>query len=116
MQPLPGFYAERIIPGEGFWGSHVYGTNGTIAFDYHGYSARHRLLDHHMQGWSGRYQGWNAVVEKVDFPLLDSTALNARKMTGPDQYIHDPLPRAERFIARVDHAKAARKAERIAAL
>jgi hypothetical protein len=36
--PLPYFYAERVIPAEGFAGNHVYVTNGIIAFDYHGYS------------------------------------------------------------------------------
>ena len=45
--PLDGFYGERIIPGEGFSGDHIYVTNGVIAFDYHGYSARERLLEHH---------------------------------------------------------------------
>jgi len=42
--PLPGFYAERIIPGEGFAGNHIYVTDGRIAFDYHGYSSRLKLL------------------------------------------------------------------------
>ena len=37
--PLEGFYGERIIPGEGFSGNHIYVTNGVIAFDYHGYSS-----------------------------------------------------------------------------
>lgn len=43
--PLEGFYGERIIPDEGFSGNHIYVTNGLIAFDYHGYCARERLLD-----------------------------------------------------------------------
>lgn len=28
-----------------------------------------------------------------------------RKMLGPDQYLHDPVPRARRFIQRVDHRR-----------
>ncbi|TGS09904.1 hypothetical protein EN830_35295, partial [Mesorhizobium sp. M1C.F.Ca.ET.187.01.1.1] len=50
--PLEGFYGERIIPGEGFSGNHIYVTNGVIAFDYHGYCARERLLEHHARGWA----------------------------------------------------------------
>ncbi|SPJ30776.1 hypothetical protein [Falsiruegeria mediterranea] len=42
--PLPGFHAERIIPGDGFAGNHIYVTDGTVAFDYHGYTLRNRLL------------------------------------------------------------------------
>ena len=114
IAPLPGFYGERIVPGEGFWGNHVYVTNGSIVFDHHGYSARNRLVAHHWRGWSGRYQGWHAQIRRVDFSLLDTAALNARRMRGPDQYFGDPVERAKRFIFRVDHVKAARKAERIA--
>ena len=109
--PLPGFYAERIVPGEGFAGSHVYVTNGQIAFDYHGYSSRMRLLLHHTGGWSNTYaEGWNCALEIVDFNLLDTSELNKREMLGPDQYLHDPIPRAHCFIERVNHSSAARKA------
>lgn len=108
--PLPGFHAERIIPAESFAGAHVYVTDGTVAFDYHGYSLRDRLLAHHRRGWSTRNPGWDCVVEKVDFDLLDTGALNQRRMLGPDQYLHDAVERAKRFIARVDHDRGARRA------
>jgi len=112
--PLPGFYAERIIPDDSFAGNHIYVTNGSIAFDHHGYSARARLVEHHWRGWSARYDGWDARINRVDFSLLDTAALNSRKMLGPDQYFGDPVERAERFISRVNHVQAARKAESLA--
>jgi hypothetical protein len=108
--PLPRFYAERIIPTEDFLGSHVYVTDGVISFDYHGYCIRDRLLKHHNRVWSSQYDGWLCAVERVDFDLLSTTELNKRKMRGPDQYLHDPIPRARRFIDRRDHAYAAAKA------
>ena len=111
IQPLPGFFAEHIVPDEGFSGSHIYVTNGAIAFDFHGYSVRDSLLGHHKRGWSRHHEGWQAEIRKVDFSLLNTATLNARKMLGPDQYFNDPVARAERFIARVDHIGAARKAE-----
>lgn len=97
--PLPGFYAERIVPGDGFAGNHVFATDGELAFDYHGYSCRMRLLLHHTNAWSeGSKRGWNCALEKVDFDLLDQGELNRRKMLGPGQYLHDPIPRALKFI------------------
>jgi len=105
--PLAGFRAERIIPAEGFAGNHVYVTDGTVAFDYHGYSLRDRLLAHHRRVWSTIHPGWDGVIEAVDFDLLSTTELNQRKMLGPDQYLHDARARAERYIARIDHARAA---------
>ena len=108
--PLPGFYAERVIPAEGFLGSHVYVTNGVIVFDYHGYSIRDRLLEHHRRVWSSQYAGWSSAIERVDFDLLSTADLNRRQMRGPDQYLHDAIPRARRFIEQRDHANAANKA------
>lgn len=108
--PIAGFHAERIVPAQDFAGNHIYVTDGVLAFDYHGYSLRDRLLAHHRKGWSGRYEGWDCTIESVDFDLLDTADLNRNKMLGPDQYLHDPVPRAERFIARVDHPAASAKA------
>ncbi|MDF2115136.1 hypothetical protein PY365_06100 [Roseiarcaceae bacterium H3SJ34-1] len=113
--PFSGFYAERIIPGDSFAGNHIYVTDGHIAFDYRGYSARLRLLEYHQMGWSRRYApGWNCTIERVDFDLLDACDLNPRKMLGPDQYLRDPVPRAQRFIQRIDHHDAAAKAAKTA--
>ena len=109
--PLSGFYAERIIPGDGFAGNHIYVTDGVVAFDYHGYSVRNRLLLHHTMGWAKQYdEGWNCVLEGVTFDLLNTRDLNENKMLGPDQYLHDPISRAQTFLDRVDHARASARA------
>ena len=69
--PLPGFFAERIIPGDGFSGNHIYVTNGELAFDYRGYTKRARLLIHHRRDWARQYDsGWNCILEQPDFDLL----------------------------------------------
>jgi len=61
--PLPGFFAERLVPAEGFAGSHVFVTDGTIAFDYHGYCDRSRLLQKHTNNWSREYNaGWKGSL------------------------------------------------------
>lgn len=111
QSPLPAFFAERIVPGDGFAGNHIYVTNGTIAFDYHGYSIRNRLVSYYTNNWAGEYaEGWNCRLERVDFDLLSTVDLNKRKMLGPDQYRSDPIERAMNYIARIDHSKAAAKA------
>jgi hypothetical protein len=111
--PLPGFWGERIIPADGFAGAHVYVTDGALAFDFHGYSSRERLIDHHCSGWAKRYPpGWSAALERVDFDLLSTTDLNARKMLGPDQYGGDPIARARGYLDRVRHVEAYAKAAR----
>lgn len=112
--PLSGFYAERLMPGEGYFGNHIFVTNGDIAFDYHGYSKRVRLLRHHTCAWSDHSSdGWHCTLERVEFNLLDSAALNTRKMLGPDQYLGDPIARAMLFIGRVDHGAGSEKAARL---
>lgn len=108
--PLGGFHAERIIPAEGFSGNHIYMTDGVLAFDYHGYSGRDRLLAHHRRSWSGRHVGWGCTIVPVEFDLLDTADLNGNRMLGPDQYLHDPVARAYRFIEGIDHAHASGKA------
>jgi len=116
MRPLPSLVAERIVPDEGFSGGHAYVTDGTIAFDHRGYSVRKRLLAHHARGWAARFPGWRGRVEPVDFALLQTGELNRRGMLGPDQCFDDPIPRARRFIDRVDHSAAARRAAALAEL
>ncbi len=97
--PFEGFYGEWIVPTEGFQGNHIYVTDGQITFDFHGYSKRERLIAHYWRKHKSRYSDWDAEIVKVDFPLLDTAELNARKHLGPDQYFGDPLPRARRYIA-----------------
>ena len=102
--PRPGFFAERVVPGDGYAGNHIFVTDGEVAFDYHGYTLRHRLLVHHTTKWAGAYaDGWTCRLERVAFDLLDRDALNRHKMVGPDEYLGDPVARAHRFIARFPH-------------
>jgi len=97
--PFKGFYGEWIVPRDGLSGDHMFVTNGLISFDFHGYSVREKLLARYWKGHQVRYPGWDGEVVKIDFSLLDTKELNARKHLGPDQYFGDPIPRARNFIA-----------------
>ncbi|WP_417603774.1 hypothetical protein [Primorskyibacter flagellatus] len=110
VAPLAGFHAERIIPGEGYAGNHIFVTNGVLAFDFRGYSCRRNLLIHHTLGWSKvSPPGWHCKIVHVDFDLLETQDLNARRMLGPDQYLMDPRPRARSFLDRFNHMASALK-------
>ncbi|KIC48708.1 hypothetical protein [Tateyamaria sp. ANG-S1] len=95
---VEGFYGEWIEPGDGFRGTHVYATNGVLAFDFHGYSYRDNLLSRYWKWHQEQFYGWTATVIAVDFCLLDTSELNKRQHRGPDQYFGDPIPRARKFI------------------
>ncbi len=101
--PRDGFYGEWIVPCEGYSGHHMYVTDGSTAFDYHGYSRREKLLAHYWKGWRARYDGWDATILKIDFPLLDTAELNKRKHLGPDQFFGDPVTRARQFLLSFQH-------------
>jgi hypothetical protein len=107
-----GFSPVWLRPARGFSGNHIFLRGRDVAFDFRGYSRLDRLLAHHHRGWSAKFPGWSATVEEVDFDLLDTTELNARGMRGPDQYLHDPIPRAQRFIRRIRHRHLPRKQAR----
>lgn len=97
--PRGGFRAERIVPNGPFPGNHVYLTDGTVCFDYRGYTRRDQLLAWYAKAQARITPGWSGTIEAVRFDLLDTAALNARRMRGPDQYLHNPVPRARAFIA-----------------
>lgn len=112
------FINEQIAPQfRPFWirpenhpGSHVFVSDGELAFDYHGYSNLERLKAHHFRVWERQYPGWNALIEPAGFDLLNTEELNRRNMRGPDQYLGDPVQRAADFLHRIDHSAAAEKA------
>lgn len=103
-----GYFAERVVPAGSRPGNHVFVTDGVTAFDFHGYSRREVLLCHHVRMWRRQVPEWAARVERVTFDLLDTRALNARKMRGREQYLQDPVPRARAFLKRFDRAGCAR--------
>ncbi|MEL6452762.1 MAG: hypothetical protein AAFQ19_16035 [Pseudomonadota bacterium] len=97
--PGQGWRAERIIPNGPYPGNHIYVTDGSRAFDYRGCVPRPRLLAWYARHMQAQTPGLSGTIEAVRFDLTDTAALNARKMRGPDQYLHDPRPRAAAFLA-----------------
>ncbi len=92
-------YAVWIKPASAFEGNHIFVTNGGWAMDARGFMPREKLLEHHSRKWSVKHPGWRGAEVRVDFDLLDTGELNQRGMRGADQYLHDPIPRAEEFLS-----------------
>ena len=101
-QRLPNseFQPVWLKPLDDVPGNHIFVTDNKIAFDYRGYVNLELLLGWYQAGWRKRYPDWRAELHSVDFDLLNTAELNSRNFRGTDQYLQDPMPRAERFIAK----------------
>jgi hypothetical protein len=107
LRRFPGeeYRALWIKPAPGFTGNHIVVTNAAgRAFDYHGYSRFDRLMAH-MQDKANRWwPGWSATLITLPQDVLVSEA-KSRTYDGlwlrePKQFLHDALPRAERYLDR----------------
>jgi hypothetical protein len=101
--PDRGFRALWIKPAEGFKGNHIIVTNDAgAAFDYHGWS-RFEFLMAHMHAKANRWwPGWNAMLIELPPEVLISEAksrtYNGLWLREPKQFLHDAMPRAERYL------------------
>lgn len=99
-----GFRAVWLKPDRGFTGNHVVATDGDIAFDFHGYSGWDRLLSHAGRK-NGRFMpGWNCTLVELPQDVLvseqKSRTYDGLWLRGPEQYLHDALPRARAYLDR----------------
>ena len=97
-----GFRPKWLRPAAGFRGNHIVITDGERAFDYHGWTRLDALVDHIRRKALRWWPGWSAEV--LDFPveaLVSATKSEAAglRMLQPDEFLHDPRPRARAFLA-----------------
>ena len=96
-----GFSPHLILPRKGFRGTHVFVFNGRMSFDYHGLTLGDRLLRSYFRKLGRRFRGWEADVIPIPHSLIGPEFCAAYSHRRPDQYLHDPIPRAERFLERL---------------
>lgn len=98
MQPL------WFKPFDGFTGNHIVVIWGDWAFDYHGYSKRTVLIDHYFKRARQRWPGWDAELPSLPRDVLvsenKSKEISGLWLREPDQFLHNALPRAERYLDR----------------
>jgi hypothetical protein len=96
------FQARWIRPAEGYFGNHIFVTDGRNAFDYHGLTTEQRLLSLCFRRARRFYPGWDATL--IDLPM-DVLISNPRSreieelwLREPEQFLHNALPRAHVFL------------------
>lgn len=111
-----GCEAIWIKPAPDFRGNHIVAVSGTTAFDYHGFTNWQALLRHEHAKATRWWPGWNHTLVKLPQKVLISEAKSKTYdglwLRQPDQFLHDPSPRARAFIER----KIARVSRRVDAL
>lgn len=100
--PNLGFHARWIKPAAGFTGNHIYVTDGTNAFDYHGLTTEARLLAFGFARARRFFPGWDATLVDLPADVLVSEQ-RSRQIEGlwlrePKQFLHNALPRARNFL------------------
>lgn len=98
-----GYAAWWIRPAPGFTGNHVVVVRGREAFDYHGHAPLEALLAHAARKAARWWPGWRADLLPLPMDVLVSEAESKARglwLREPGQFLHDPLPRAARFIDR----------------
>jgi hypothetical protein len=97
-----GFRARWIRPAPGYAGNHIFVTDGTVAFDYHGLSRQDALLSLSFRRAQRFFPGWSATLVELPTDALISET-RSREIDGlwlrePTQFLHDALPRARDFL------------------
>ncbi len=100
--PGAGYAPVWIRPRAGFTGNHVFLTDGTTAFDYHGYSRLTALLSHYTRRARRYYPGWDAdLVALAPAELAAGGERPGLRLLPPEQFHRDPLRRAAAFVERL---------------
>jgi len=102
--PNAGFGAVWIKPAPGHIGNHVIATDGDLAFDYHGFSRWEHLIFHTARKAERLMPGWSHRLVPLPADVLISEAksktIEGLWLRGPEQFLHDALPRARAYLDR----------------
>jgi len=99
-RPNAGFRPFLILPEPGLRGSHVFVSDGKIAFDYHGFSKHEHFLSHYFAKISRFFPLWNCDVIDLKESPTSVSFCETYNHRLPSQYLHDPMPRAFAYLAR----------------
>lgn len=104
--PDAGFGAVWIKPATGYTGNHVIVTDGSLAFDYHGFSDWKHLRTHTIDKAKRLMPGWDCTLVPLPPDVLISEAksrtIEGLWLQGPKQFLHDALPRALGYLDRFE--------------
>ncbi|MBS7695733.1 MULTISPECIES: hypothetical protein [unclassified Chelatococcus] len=100
----PDMAAVWLKPDAGYTGNHIVIATADWIFDYHGYARRDAFLAHTFRRARHFWPGWDARLVTLPQGVLISEA-QSRAYEGlwlrePQQFLHDALPRARRYLTR----------------
>ena len=102
--PRPDLELRWIRPAAGYTGNHIFVAAADWVFDYHGYSDRKRFIAHTWRRARHFWPGWDAEIIPIPPDVLTSEArsrtIPGLWLRGPEQFLHDALPRARRYLDR----------------
>ena len=93
-----------IKPDDGHTGNHIIVAFEGMVFDYHGYSEAERYLAHYWKRARRIYPTWNGKMVEITPEALitegPSTIYDGLWLRAPHQFFQNPIPRAERYLAK----------------
>ncbi|GEP54306.1 hypothetical protein [Reyranella soli] len=94
-----------IRPVPGYWGNHIIVGTTDWVFDFHGYSRREAFFVHAWKRNRWLWPGWEATLVPLPSEVLISGMRSQEfdrrlKLRAPQQFLHDALPRARRYLER----------------
>jgi hypothetical protein len=98
--PNAGYRPVLILPKPGLRGSHVFVSNGNTAFDYHGFSKHEHFVFHYFDKISRLFPQWRGDVIDLKESPTSVSFCGKYNHRLPNQYLHDPMPRAFSYLAR----------------
>jgi hypothetical protein len=101
--PEAGYYSLFIRPEAGYRGSHVVVSNGGMIFDYHGYTEYNAYLTHYISKIRRFFPQWRGAIQRLEESPIEKLFCRKHRCRMPEQYLHDPRPRALSYLQRFDH-------------
>jgi len=90
-----------IVPDRGFRGGHVIATDGTLAFDYHGFSSHPRFIVRYWRKIRAYFPGWRGSLVDLSGEFWTEAWFSRYQYRQPHQFLADPTERALRFIRQI---------------
>jgi hypothetical protein len=115
LHPNEGYHTVIIRPEPGFRGGHVVVSNGKRVFDYHGYSGESEFLRHYRAKMGAFLSQVGLHAPSRRWSPVGAEFCEQNKLRKPDQFLHDPFPRALKYVQRLEARYAEKNGGRAAA-
>jgi hypothetical protein len=102
----PDFTAQLILPTSNFRGRHVVAATSSVVFDWGGFRPREAFLAEYSATYRSKYPEWAYSLVPVPDPIGEDFC-EEHHHRRPDQFLHDPIPRAEVYVRHLLKATAA---------